>query len=153
MKFASFFLIVILSLLLQFQFRASLHWSPEFVLASLIVIAFFASLPEIAFLTVLSAWLLNWQPGLAPELALFLLMPVIAHLFRRLLPWEPWATLLLVLAAAECSLAALTASGEVFRSPLFYGVLAATLAYGAGTFLLFYGVFGYPWAANKRIFL
>jgi hypothetical protein len=152
MKFVSFFLIVILSLLLQIQFRASLHWSPEFVLASLIVIAFFASLPELLFLTVLSAWLLNWQPGLAPELALFLLMPVIAHLFRRLLPWEPWVTLVLVLSAAECALAILT-EADVFRTLLFYGVLASTLAYGAGTFLLFFGVFGYPWAANKRIFL
>jgi hypothetical protein len=152
MKFASFFLIVILSLLLQFQFRAAFHWSPEFILASLIVIAFFAGLPELLFLTVFAGWMLNWEPGLAPELALFLLMPIIAHLFRRLLPWEPWVTLLFVLAIAEAALAGLT-SASVFRTPLFYGVLASTLVYGAGVFLLFYGVFGYPWAANKRIFL
>jgi|GEM_PF-2445088 len=87
-KFYTCLLTLIIALMLQLNSRDVFGWSPEFVLGTMIVFAFYLEFIELAALTSVSALALNWQPSLNLELLLIAILPMIIFGVKKFLPWR-----------------------------------------------------------------
>jgi hypothetical protein len=112
-KFAGAALVVLLALLLTLKLKAVLGWSPELILPALAAAAFFLDIYALLLLTLVAAWILNWQTGLPPELLFVFLVPLAAFLGKRFLPAAPWLTLATIVAVGQLLLYGVAAPGAI----------------------------------------
>src|SRR5262249_51964999 len=66
---------------------------------ALIVFAFIFDFWEIIFFVLLSVFIINWQPAPSLPLIIFGIFPIFTYGFRTLVPWQPWAGVLIATAA------------------------------------------------------
>ena len=134
LRFVLGILILLLSCALQFWF-ASAGVFVNFVLAALIVFAFFFGIGELAVFILAAIFILNWQPAVSADIVVFAVIPVAAFAFHRAFRVNPWIAApgaivagfaLLYLAVAP---AALFAGGELFLRDLFGGLVFGMLAF------------------------
>ncbi len=85
---AIFLVGIIDTLALRFKFYAG--WSPDIVLVTLMMLAFFLDLDELVTVTGLSVWVVNWIPRVSSEMVLLALLPFIAFAIKKFSPWEGW---------------------------------------------------------------
>jgi hypothetical protein len=83
-------LIILLAVLLELRSGWALNFSANFALATLIVLIFFMSFPELVALIVIAAWLINWQPMIGLEIGVFMFVPILFFAIRRFPPWQIW---------------------------------------------------------------
>ncbi len=142
-KFAAAFVILLLVLGVVLKMKLFFGWAPDLILAMAVVFGLVFSLGETLFLSAFAAWVLNWRPVPAPELAVLVGIAIIAYFGRYFMPWQRWlslliltlgGTLLLYLAASPSLLAAnlgfILADGALSAA---FGFLALRL------FRFFYG--------------
>ena len=89
-NFLAAFLIVSIAVVLQLKFGLVSNFYPSFTLAVLIVSAFFLGFSELGFLVIFSALILNWRPGLSPEILVLISLPIVVSIFRKFLPAQVW---------------------------------------------------------------
>lgn len=136
--------LVVLGLALLFQLRAIdlWSWSPEFVLATLITLAFFVTFGQLVLLGCLAAWLLAWQPGLGQEVVSLVMLPLAAYFVRRLSPWQSWLSNLVLVAGSIPAFYILAEMIPVLATRVFFSVTVATLAYTAVLFYILKDILG-----------
>lgn len=92
-KLVTALLVIAAAFLLHARTDAVFGWQPDFVFASLITLSFFLGFFEIVFLTLLSGLIFSWKPTLGIEMYLFILLPLLLYLFRKIIfPLEGWLT-------------------------------------------------------------
>ncbi len=90
LNFFAALLIILLAALLELRSGWVLNFSANFALATLITLVFFLSFTELVALTVIAAWLLNWQPMIGWEIGVFMFIPILFFAIRRFPPWQIW---------------------------------------------------------------
>jgi hypothetical protein len=127
-------LILLLACALQFWF-ASANVFVNFILATLIVFAFFFDILELLVYVLFAIFVLNWQPGLNIDVIVFAIIPIVAYAFHRVFSWAAWAAaplaivcgfLLLYLAIAPV---AFFGNWEFFLIDLFGGLVFGGLVF------------------------
>lgn len=127
-------LILLLACTLQFWF-ASADVFINFILATLIVFAFFFDIWELLVFVLFAILVVNWSPGISVDIFIFGLIPLAAYAFHRVFAWSPWAGipvvifsgfLLLYLAVAP---AAFLGNWELFLMDIFGSLLFAAFAF------------------------
>ena len=98
LKFSAGLLILFIVLVLQ-AWLASAGIFFNLSLAAVIVFAFLFGFWELVALTLLTVFLLNWQPAASVELIVFALLPIAAYLFRNTVSWQPFLALMVAVAA------------------------------------------------------
>ena len=130
-------LILLLACALQFWF-ASADVFVNFILATLIVFAFFFDILELLVYILFAIFVINWQPAVSVDIFVFGLLPIAAYAFHKVLSWTVWAAvpvtivcgfILLYLAIAPISF---LGNWELFLKDLFGG-----LVFGGLVFLVF----------------
>ena len=96
-NFLAAFLIVSLAVILQLKIGLISSLYPNFTLAALIALAFFLDLSELGFLVIVSALILNWRPGLSPEILVLISLPIAVSIIRKFLPAQAWLNFTLAL--------------------------------------------------------
>ena len=96
-NFLAAFLIVSLAVVLQLKIGLISSLYPNFTLAALIASAFFLNFFELGFLVIFSAIILNWRPGLSPEISVLISLPITVSVLRKFLPAQAWLNFALVL--------------------------------------------------------
>ncbi|MBI2033770.1 MAG: hypothetical protein HYT13_01590 [Candidatus Liptonbacteria bacterium] len=91
------FLIVSFAVVLQLKIGLISSLYPNFTLAALIASALFLDFSELGFLVFFSALILNWRPGLSPEIMVLISLPITVSVLRRFLPAQAWMNLVLAL--------------------------------------------------------
>lgn len=129
-------LILLLACTLQFWFGAAGVFV-NFILAALIVFAFFFDIWELLVFVLFAVLVINWSPAVSGDIIVFAILPVAAYAFHKVFTWTAWAAvpvaivvgfLLLYLAIAP---AVLLPHWESFLADLFGG-----LVFGGVVFLL-----------------
>ncbi len=87
-KFAVFFCAFTIASLAQLNLKAALGWSPELVMATLVLAAFYLSVLEMTALSALGIFILNWRPFIDWEILLFFLLPFIVMSAKKIFPWR-----------------------------------------------------------------
>lgn len=90
LNFFTALLIILLAVLLELRSGWVLNFSANFALATLLTLIFFLSFPELAALTVIAAWLLNWQPVIGREIGVFIFIPLLFFVIKRFPSWQVW---------------------------------------------------------------
>lgn len=88
-RFILSLLILIFACALQSWF-ASMDVFMNFILASLIVFAFFFDVWELLVFILFSIFVINWQPAISAEIILFGLVPLAAYAFHQLFAFVLW---------------------------------------------------------------
>lgn len=96
-NFLAAFLIVSLAVILQLKIGLISSLYPNFTLAALLALAFFLDFSELGFLVIVSALILNWRPGLSPEILILISLPITASILRKFLPAQAWLNFILAL--------------------------------------------------------
>lgn len=127
-------LILLLACALQFWF-ASANVFVNFILATLIVFAFFFDIWELIVYILFAIFVVNWQPGLSIDIVVFAIIPIATYAFHKVFSWAAWAAtpvaivcgfLLLYLAIAPT---ALLGNWEFFLADLFGGLVFGGLVF------------------------
>jgi hypothetical protein len=128
LRFILAVLIFLLACTLQFWF-ASAGVFINFILASLIVFAFFFDLWELLVFVLFAVLVINWQPAPSVDIFVFGIIPLAAYAFHKVFVWTLWAAvptaivcgfLILYLAIAP---AAFLGNGEVFLKDVLGGLI------------------------------
>ena len=100
--------------------------------------SFFFGFLEIAFMGVMSALILNWQPRLGAETAALIIVPLAALAAKKFLPWRNEANLLLLTIAGILIFYGFTSpasfAGNTF---LFLKIIISTLVFSLFLFWIF----------------
>lgn len=127
-------LILLLACALQFWF-ASAGVFINFILAALIVFAFFFEIWSLLVYILFAIFVINWAPGVHLDLIVFGLIPIAAFAFHKVFAWTVWAGipvaivggfLLLYLAIAP---ALFLMNGTSFLADIFGSLLFGALAF------------------------
>lgn len=127
-------LILLLACALQF-WSASAGVFVNFILATLIVFAFFFDIWELVVFVLFAIFVVNWQPGPSVDLFVFGIIPVAAFAFHKVSGWAAWAAapvavvcgfVLLYLAIAPL---AFLANGGLLLTDLFGGLVFGGLVF------------------------
>ena len=89
-KFIAAFLIVSLAVILQLQIGLVSSLYPSFTLTSLFALAFFLDFSSLVFLVLFGTLILNWRPGLSPEILILIGLPITVSILRKFLPAQAW---------------------------------------------------------------
>lgn len=89
-----------LAVLLQVRAHEAFPVFPDLGLIALVVIGPFLGFAELFAVTAFALWVINWQPGMSVELALFAGLPFILAFREKVFPWQPWFSNLAAVAAA-----------------------------------------------------
>ena len=136
-NFLAAFLIVSLAVILQLKIGLIANLYPNFTLAALIALAFFLDFSELGFLVILSALVLNWRPGLSPEILTLISLPIAVFIFRRLLPAHAWLSFALVfIIGLSMIYSAAGFSLMVNNFSLFFVDLAISIVFAVPTFFI-----------------
>jgi hypothetical protein len=137
LRFILAILILLLACSFQFWF-ASAGMFINFILAALIVFAFFFDIWELLVFVLFAIFVVNWSPAVSVDIIVFGILPLAAYAFHKVFAWTLWASipvaiisgfLLLYLAIAP---AAFLSNWELFLTDLFGG-----LVFGGLVFLIF----------------
>jgi hypothetical protein len=140
LKFILAILVLLLACALQFWF-ASAGIFINFILAALIVFAFFFDIWELLVFVLFAIFVINWSPTPTTDVFVFGIIPIAAYAFHKVFAWTVWAAapvaivfgfLLLYLALAP---EAFLGNWELFLTDLFGGLL-----FGGLVFLIFDGL-------------
>ncbi len=126
LKLTAGLLILFVAFALQ-GWLASEGWRLDLVFPALITFAFLFSFWEMLLLTLLGVFILNWQPAASVEILIFAIVPVAVYFSKHILPWQPWAENLFMIALGTLLLYAIVA-GSAFMHYL--GALTDDLAAG-----------------------
>lgn len=127
-------LILLLACTLQFWF-ASAGVFVNFILAALIVFAFFFDIWELLVFVLFAVLVINWSPVASVDIAVFALLPVAAYAFHKVFAWAVWVAvpaaivvgfLLLYLAIAP---AAFFANGSILLIDILGALLFGGLVF------------------------
>ena len=137
-NFLAAFLIVSLAATSQLKIGLISSLYPSFTLAALIASAFFLDFFELGFLVILGALILNWRPGLSPEILVLISLPIVISILRKFLPAEAWLNF--ILAVTFGLLVFYSAAGPeslVKNFNLFFIDLIISMAFAVLTFIIF----------------
>lgn len=87
-KFIVFVLALITALFLQFTCMLIWGWSPEFIIALLIVSRFYLDILETTALVTFSILIIDWRPAPGGELIFFVALLLAAIFAKRIFPWK-----------------------------------------------------------------
>lgn len=82
-------LILLLACALQFWF-ASAGIFINFILAVLIVFAFFFEIWELIIYILFAILVVNWSPAINVDIIIFGIIPIAAYIFHKLFAWASW---------------------------------------------------------------
>jgi len=85
-------LILLLACALQFWF-ASAGIFVNFILATLIVFAFFFDILELLVFVLFAVFVVNWSPAVSTDIFIFGIIPVAAYAFHKVFAWTIWAAI------------------------------------------------------------
>jgi hypothetical protein len=127
-------LILLLACALQFWF-ASTGVFINFILAALIVFAFYFDFLELLVFVLFAVFVVNWSPIIGTDIFIFSIIPIAAYAFHKVFAWTAWTAapvaivcgfFLLYLAVAP---AALLANWELFLIDVFGGLVFGGVAF------------------------
>jgi hypothetical protein len=127
-------LILLLACAFQFWF-ASAGMFINFILATLIVFAFFFDMWELLVFVLFAIFVINWSPIMSVDIFLFAIIPIAAYAFHKVFAWTAWVAapvaivsgfMLLYLAIAP---AAFLAHWNVFFIDLFGALIFGGLVF------------------------
>ena len=88
-RFILALLILLLACALQFWF-ASAGVFVNFILAALIVFAFFFDVWELVVFVLAAVLIVNWEPAISLDIIVFALIPPAAFIFHKTFAFAPW---------------------------------------------------------------
>ncbi len=127
-------LILLLACALQFWF-ASAGTFINFILATLIVFAFYIDIWELLVFVLFGIFVVNWQPAVSADIFIFGIIPIAAYAFHKVFAWSVWAAapaaivcgfFLLYLAIAP---GAFLANAELFSIDVLGGLIFGGLVF------------------------
>ncbi len=127
-------LILLLACALQFWF-ASTGVFINFILAALIVFAFFFDIWELLVFVLFAVFVINWSPIMSVDIFIFAVIPILAYVFHKIFAWRIWAAtpaaivvgfILLYFSTAPT---AFLASGNIFFVDLFGALIFGGLVF------------------------
>ena len=140
-------LALIAVLVVTVKFHAALPALADFVLVTLVVLAAFLTLLQLAPLVILSLYIMNWQPAFGAEAWVLLLAPFVCWGVLRLIAWRPWASSAL-LALLSVAVFYLSNGWQVFVGQLgragWFALIDVIFA------ILFFQVFNYFYAPKAE---
>ncbi len=83
-------MMILLAVIVELQAKSEWGQAPDFILATLFVLAFALDFWELLPIIISTAWVLNWQPVIGQELIYLIFLPIAVFLLKRVLPWQPW---------------------------------------------------------------
>lgn len=137
MTFLAAILFIVLALFLQFASGAIFGIWVSFVLATLVVSAFFLNIWKFLSADLAAVYLLSWRPDFSWEIAAVFCLPLAAWQLRETLPYKQWLTAV-VFISASFLLLYLFFGLEILmaRQAIFAADLALGLLYGAFVFIV-----------------
>ena len=133
-RFILALLFLALAFVMQFWF-ASFGVYVNFILATLITLAFLFDIWDVSFFILAAIFIVNWQPAVSVEIVLIAVLPLAAFLLNRYSLSEPWAANLLCIFLGLLILYLVIAPGAFLASwKIFFIDLAASLIFGAIVF-------------------
>jgi len=122
---------------LQFWF-ASAAVFVNFILATLIVFAFFFDIWELVVFILFAIFVINWQPAASIDVVLFALIPVAAYVFRKMFRFSPWIAAPVSIAVGTIFLYLAIAPIASLHAPLIFATdLFGDLVFGSIVFMVF----------------
>lgn len=88
--------------LFQIFLQDGLGWSFDLALVLLITSSFFLGFLELSFITLFSAAILMWEPGISLDMLFFILLPFAAYGARHIFSWESWIANIIYCILAIC---------------------------------------------------
>jgi hypothetical protein len=82
--------LVALAIMLQAEMSRLFLVSADFLLVTILTLAFYLTLQELVAAVLFSAWIVQWSPRLEPELGLLIGIPLAAFLIVHRAPWQRW---------------------------------------------------------------
>lgn len=137
LRFILALLVLLLACALQFWF-ASVGVFINFILAALIVFAFFFDIWELLIFILFSIFVVNWQPGVSLDIIVFGIIPIAAFAFHKALGWTLFAGIPVAIIVGFLALYLAVAPdaflGNIipFLTDIFGGLL-----FGGGVFFVF----------------
>jgi hypothetical protein len=136
-RFVLALLILLFACALQFWF-ASAGVFINFILAALIVFAFFFDIWELLVFILFAIFVINWQPVASLAIIMFGLIPIAAHAFHRAFAWTVWAGIPTAMVVGFLVLYVTVAPHSFFASgELFLVDLFGSLIFGGLVFFMF----------------
>ena len=130
-------LILLLSCALQFWF-ASANVFVNFILATLIVFAFYFDIWELLVFILFSIFVINWQPVVSTDIFIFGIIPVVVYAFNKVFAWTTWVAAPFAIVAGFIVLYLALAPGAFFANwELLLMDLFGGLLFGGAVFLVF----------------
>jgi hypothetical protein len=127
-------LILLLACAFQFWF-ASAGVFINFILAALIVFAFFFDIWELLVFVLFAIFVVNWSPIISVDLFVFAIIPIVAYAFHKVFAWTVWAAVPVAIVCGfillYCAIApaAFLASGNLFLVDLFGALIFGELVF------------------------
>lgn len=84
------FLGLLIAALLQVKLMPVFGFYPNFVLAALIVLAYFWNQPQMILWSFIGVVFLGWRYFFSAETALIFLIPQLIFLVKKIFPWQSW---------------------------------------------------------------
>lgn len=134
-RFNLFLLILLVAMGIQIRSLELFGWGVSAVLVVLLVFALWATIAEELLLIIISVLLLNWRPGVPPEIMLLAAAPILLFLSRSSFPWRRGVTVALFTVLSLFALYGMSAGTASFRTGLFWSDMAASLVLGGVLFL------------------
>jgi len=136
LRFILAFLVLLLACALQFWF-ASTGIFIDFILATLIVFAFFFDIWELLAFVLFGIFVLNWQPAASVDIFIFGIVPIAAYAFHKVFAWAAWAAIPAAIAGGFLLLYFVIApAGFLPHAELFLIDLFGGLLFGGTVFLV-----------------
>jgi hypothetical protein len=130
-------LILLLACAFQFWF-ASAGVFINFILATLIVFAFFFDIWELLVFVCFAVFVINWQPMMSVDVFLFAIIPLAAYAFHKVFAWTAWVAAPVAIAIGFILLYVTIAPLSFLASlNLFFIDLFGALIFGGLAFLTF----------------
>ena len=142
MKICAAFIIAILAALLQLLIGRALPAVPDIALAALLALGGGVGFVVQLGLVAVSVLMLNWQPGLNPDMLLLMMLPLVGWFAAHRMPFQPWLAGFIVVAVGCAVFPLIADPAVVLNDPirylrlwgvaLFVGLLAASALDAAG---------------------
>jgi hypothetical protein len=130
-------LILLLACAFQFWF-ASTGVFINFILATLIVFAFFFDIWELLVFILFAIFVVNWAPIMSVDIFLFAIIPIAAYVFHKVFAWTVWAAVPMAIVCGFILLyCAISPTAFLADWSLFFVDLFGALIFGALIFLTF----------------
>jgi len=137
-KFAVFFFTLIIVSFAQLGIKAEFGWSPELILATLVLSAFYLGILEMAALCAFGIFLLNWRPLPGLEIVLFFLFPFVIMYVKTIFPWKSMINCVFGAVLSVAFFYGVSNWGAIVSNPIIFAyILALTAVFCAVLFQIF----------------